>query len=135
MYPPLNKGLQGTSNEAGVDFGGSRRKKKEGGGRFRAISFQSDLCAIPSRKASLFSQQLSLTRPDILRPRDFFLYPRARRLPRRGKKRAEEKSVMKYVGRGEREREREDYTPRSVRNTTAGGKGRRIKVSYKLTFA
>lgn len=30
VYPPLNKGLQGTSNEAGVDFGGSRRKKKEG---------------------------------------------------------------------------------------------------------
>lgn len=51
-------------------------KRKERGGRVRAISFQSDLCVISSRKASLFSQQpLSLTRPDIL-PRRFFLYPR-----------------------------------------------------------
>ena len=92
MYPlPPDEGLQGTGNEPGVDFGGSgRRKKGGGGGRFRAISFQSDLCAIPSRKASLFSQHPLFPYPPSAR--DFFLYPRARRwLPRRKKKEARRK--------------------------------------------
>lgn len=57
---------------------------------------------------------LPSTRPDILRPRETSFYILVLEGCRVGKKRAEEKSVMKYVGRGEGGL----YLPPLVGNTT-----------------